>query len=215
MIEAMSSQQALDEAMIRAAGKHNDLEKLKELLEAGANVNGRLASVGTHALGWTACGGHVELMEFLLSKGANVHEPGNFGFSALSCAAMKAQPEAVRLLLASGADPNSQEPNGFGIMLSATFSGNEEVVRLLIEAGSKVNIRAGKGEHGAYWFNAPYCGETPLHYAMAYGSKAMIQSLLDADADPNAKTTHGETPFHWAGRHQRPKEIVRWLQSIL
>ena len=200
--------------MIRAAGKLNDLDKLKELLEAGANVNGRLASVGTHALGWTACGGHTEIMQYLLSKGANVNAPGNFEFSALSCAAMKGQVEAVRLLLKNGANPNFAEPNGFGVMLNATFGSNEEVVRLLIDAGTEVNIRAGEGTHGAYWFHAPYCGETPLHYAMAYGSKGMIEALLDAGADPKAKTTHGETPFHWAGRHQRPKEIMRWLRDV-
>jgi ankyrin repeat protein len=41
----------------------------------------------------------------------------------------------------------------------------------------------------------PYCGETPLHNAMAYGSKEMIQMLLDAGADAGIRTRHGETPF--------------------
>ena len=99
-------------------------------------------------------------------------------------------------------------------MLSATFSSNEEVVRVLIEAGSEVNIRAVNGEFGAYWFNLRYCGETPLHYAMAYGSQGMIEALLQAGADLIVTTDHGETPFQWAGRHQRPKELMKWLRSI-
>lgn len=213
MIQTMS-QQELDEAMIRAAGKRRDLDEVRELLRAGANVNGRLDSVGTSALGWTACGGATEVMEFLLCNGAKVNAPGNAGFSALSCAAMQGQPEAVRLLLKNGANPNCEEPNGFGVMLNATFGGNEEVVRLLIEAGADVNIRTGAGMHGAYWFHAPYCGETPLHNAMAYGSQAMIQALLDAGAHKTVKTTHGETPFQWAGRHQRPKELMKWLRTV-
>lgn len=207
-------QQDLDEAMIRAANKNKDLKQVKKLLDAGANVNGRLAEVGTSALGWAACGGRIELMEFLLSHGADVNAPGSSGFSVLSCAAMLGQVEATRFLLANGADVNPVEPNAYGVMLSAAFGANEEIVCLLIDAGSAVNIRANQGNHGNFWFNFPYCGETPLHYAMAYGSKRMIQALLDAGADSLAKTRHGETPFHWAGRHQRPKEIMKWLRTI-
>lgn len=213
MIGTMS-QQELDEAMIRAAGKQNDLIRMRELIEAGANVNGRLASVGTSALSWTACGGHIELMKFLLSQGADVNAPANMGFSTLSCAAMKGQAEAVALLLAHGANPNSVEPGNFGLMLNATFGGSEEVVRMLIEAGTHVNIHAGEGRHGEYWFNAPYCGETPLHYAMAYCSQNTIQTLIDAGANTKATTTHGETAFHWAARHQRPNHIMQWLRNF-
>ena len=87
-------------------------------------------------------------------------------------------------------------------------------MRVLIEAGSEVNMQAGEGVAGNFWFNFPFCGETPLHNAMAYGSRGMIQVLLDASADPTAVTKHGETPFHWAGRHKRPKELMKWLRSL-
>ncbi len=214
MNETISEQQALDEAMIRAAGKRNDLNALRELLQEGANVNARLASVGTSALSWTACGNHIELMTFLLSQGADVNVPATAGFSALSCAAGLGQAQAVALLLAHGANPNPVEPNNFSALLHATFGGSEETVRLLIEAGTHVNIHIGEGRHGAYWFHAPFCGETPLHYAMAFGSQGMIQSLIDAGADTKAVTTHGETAFHWAGRHQRPKHIMQWLRDF-
>ena len=212
--EFLTAQQLLDDEMIIAAGKHNDLEKVRELLKSGANINGRLSRGGSTALSWTAAGNRIELMEFLLSNGANMDAPGNAGFSSLGCAAFRGQLEAVKFLLVRGANPNPTEPGNFGVMLSATFSGNEDIVRILISAGSDVNVQTSEGTFGPFWFHAPYCGETPLHYAMAYGSQGMIQALVYAGADLCATTRHGETAFHWAGRHQRPKELMRWLHTL-
>lgn len=209
-----ADQQTLDDAMIRAANKQKDLMRVQELLDAGANINGRLGGVGSSALFWAACGGRTAVMQFLIERGADANAPGNYGTSALSGAALLGQLEAVRLLLQNGANPNPVEPQEYSVMLCATFGANEGIVRVLIDAGSEVNVQAGEGVAGNGWFNFPYCGETPLHNAMAYGSRGMIQALLDAGADPTAKTKHGETPFHWAGRHQRPKELMRWLRSL-
>lgn len=209
-----STQQELDEALIRAANKQKDLVRVQQLLDEGANINGRLADVGTSALSWAACGERIEVMQFLLEYGADINARGTVGYSALSGAAMLGQLQAVKFLLQNGANPNPDEPGNYGVMLSATFGANEEIVRVLIEAGSRVNIRAESGYAGNFWFNFSYRGETPLHNAMAYGSRGMIQDLLDAGADPTAKTNHGETPFHWAGRHQRPEKLMKWLRRI-
>jgi ankyrin repeat protein len=51
---------------------------------------------------------------------------------------------------------------------------------------------------------------------MAYSSREIIEMLLDAGADANTTTYHGETPFHWAARHQkqRTKQFMQWLRTI-
>jgi ankyrin repeat protein len=50
-------------------------------------------------------------------------------------------------------------------------------------------------------------GETPLHFAAAFGDEEMIQAMLLAGADREAPNTHGETPLNYAGRHRRPRSI--------
>jgi ankyrin repeat protein len=50
-------------------------------------------------------------------------------------------------------------------------------------------------------------GETPLHFAAAYGDEEMVQAMLAAGADRTAPNTHGETPLAYAGRHCRPPSV--------
>ena len=209
-------QQALDEAMIRAAIKQKDVARVQELLDAGANINGRLAEVGTTALGWSACGEEdMAMMEFLLAHGADIDMPANGDSTALWCAAFKGSIKSVQLLLKHGADVNHPQPGNYTILHGGTYSGNSEVVRLLLEADAEVNAHTTDSHFGAYWFYLPYCGETPLHNAMAYGDQQMIQMLLNAGADTSAKTRHDETPFHWAARQQhRTKQFMRWLREL-
>jgi ankyrin repeat protein len=188
-------QQELDEAMIRAANKEKDLTLVQELLDAGANINGRLAEVGTTALGWAACGGHIILMNYLLERGANVDMAANGDCTALMCAAGMGQPDAVELLLARGASANAPQPGNYSPLHAGTYGGNDKVVRLLLKAGAEVNTQTTEGQFGQYWFYLPYCGETPLHNAMAYGSREMIEMLLAAGADIGMRTRHGEHLF--------------------
>jgi ankyrin repeat protein len=56
-------------------------------------------------------------------------------------------------------------------------------------------------------------GEAPLHFAAAYGDEEMIQALLAAGADRTAANTHGETPLAYAGRHRRPRGVLKVLKQ--
>jgi len=213
--EIPQRQQVLDEAMIRAAIKQKDLARAQKFLDAGANINGRLAQVGTTALGWAACGAsHLSTMEFLLERGATIDLPANGDFTPLACAAAKGNVAAVQLLLARGAEVNFPQPGNFSVLHGAAYHGDAETVQLVLEAGARVNEQTASGQFGPYWFHLPFCGETPLHNAMAFGSRETIELLLAAGAELDIATRHGETPRQWAGRHQRPKALMKWLLSL-
>jgi ankyrin repeat protein len=51
-------------------------------------------------------------------------------------------------------------------------------------------------ERGADWCGTANGQITALHYAVAQGDAALVESLLDRGADPNARDAHGRTPLH-------------------
>ncbi|MFP3402965.1 MAG: ankyrin repeat domain-containing protein [Acidilobus sp.] len=52
-------------------------------------------------------------------------------------------------------------------------------------------------------------GNTPLHWAAAYGPEELVKSLLDMRVDPNVRNSSGVTPLHWAA--ERGHAEVVWL----
>ncbi|QFU23185.1 ankyrin repeat domain-containing protein [Shewanella eurypsychrophilus] len=113
-------------------------------------------------------------------------------------------PKAMSYLLGSGFDPNSQ--NVFDktpLMYAAQYDGFDSA-RLLIEAGAEVNT-------GTIIPN-DNCGYTlrtsnmsPLHYAVRYSSKGLIQLLIDNGASKFFDVRNG---------HNRPSTIeypIDWL----
>jgi ankyrin repeat protein len=84
-----------------------------------------------------AASGHTEVVDVLLSHGANPNAATETGSALMS--AIEAQDEAsVRLLLAAGADPNLQPSENLQSPLSrAEQLGGQEIARLVREAGGK------------------------------------------------------------------------------
>jgi ankyrin repeat protein len=91
----------------------NNLEKVRLLLDKGADVNARSKQGRTPLVIAAAHDGNIEVMRLLIKKGADVKAKSPDGFTALISAASHGNVEAVKLLLARGADVNAQSsPSG-------------------------------------------------------------------------------------------------------
>ncbi|KAF0191297.1 MAG: yahDC [Gammaproteobacteria bacterium] len=124
-----------------------DLAEVERLIEHGAAIDEREKRYGRTALHTAAKGGHVEVVEVLLARGADVNGGDGLGFTALHLAVWQGRAEVVEVLLAHGADVNANR-NRRGVMplhVAAQF-GQAGMVRRLIEAGADVNARARNGE---------------------------------------------------------------------
>jgi uncharacterized protein len=97
--------------------------------------------------------------------------------------------DRLTALLADGADPNAFSADGFTALHFAAFFGKPEAARLLLERGADVNPR-GRG-----WMTG-----TPLHSAASGRHVNVVDILLAAGADPDARQSGGWTPLH-AGAH--------------
>jgi cytohesin len=136
----------------------------------------------------------------------------------------------VRRLLAAGADPNEVDEIDLPFMETAVWRGSSGALRVLVEYGGRLDGAANGGSPLLYNVVAgcdlpamlPVLLElgadvqqplnshdwTALHVAAAHGYVRSARSLLDAGADPAARTSDGLTPADMAtanGHHDLVK----------
>jgi len=86
---------------------HSPLPMVRQLLELGANPNyeDHAGFPSLIAALTSEREDTCEIVELLLSFGANIQQRGMNGFTPLHCAAARDNPKAIELLLSHGADP--------------------------------------------------------------------------------------------------------------
>lgn len=215
---------------LRAGEIHNaaasgDLNKVKALLEADLTLLESKDKDGNTPL-ISACWGppsntpQIEVADFLIDKGANIHARNNNGATPLYFACKNL--ELAQHLIDKGADVNVQAYGGYTPLMQATYSGNLKLVKLLADHGAELNARGQQGtvlhqiiinktasntamvkllvENGAKL--QEYCyGNTELHLAVLLGSSDMVQTLINLGADVNAVNDYGYTPLYYAAMH--------------
>lgn len=98
------------------------MQRVKELLEQGAEVDAREDNGDTPVIEAARCG-HIIALKMLLDRGANVNAQNNDGDTALMMAGLTSDPTMVRLLLARGANARIKDKHGFTAMTGAQMIG--------------------------------------------------------------------------------------------
>jgi ankyrin repeat protein len=108
---------------------------------------------------------HKEVVELLLTHGADVNVELSNGDTPLSMAIDQNLPHDVQVLLANGANPDYAIMNGQTAVHRAVIKGRLEILKLLLDYGANPNAKDGRGY-------------TPLHYidVPVYGSYQESQS---------------------------------------
>jgi len=210
----MMNQTELENECWKACYRTGDLDFVKDCIAKGLNINARAQISGATPLDAAIYGGHDHIFRYLLEQGSDVNAVGYEGGTILMAAAYLGRYDMLQMLLAQDADPNLVSTiTGEGplhVAAAKGFSaGTLECVTLLLEAGANPNCKAKSGiETSTYYRDIQVVGETPLHLAAAYGSKAMIEVLLQYGADPALKDDRGESPLSWYSRHQRTSDHI-------
>jgi ankyrin repeat protein len=168
---------ALIEDDLLKAASNGEIEKVRSLLNKGANVNAKDKD-GVTAMMWASEKGQTEIVNILLSKGAEVNaRENNSGMTALMVAAAEGHTAIVEALLAKGADVNAKDYNlGATPLMGAAEYGYVNIIRTLIAKGADVNAKDKKNR-------------TALMMASTNGHTSTVQALLLAGADVNVKDT--------------------------
>ncbi|CAH0395611.1 unnamed protein product [Bemisia tabaci] len=209
----------------------NMIDVAKILLEREENVDSNECSSGFTPLHIAAEFGCLEIVNFLLSKKADVHKTTEYGWVPLHAAAFYGHLEVVEALIRRGAGVNVRIVNGSTPLHFAVENGHERVARTLLQSGADPNISdKQKGhtplhnaallghegiahvllENGANAKATTFLGGTPLHFAAMKGHLKIAADLLAQNVDIHAKDTSECAPLHYAARQEHTR-IVKIL----
>jgi uncharacterized protein len=113
-----------------------DNDKVKKLLlEVGLEATDGYKRT---AITWAAFAGNIQLLEWLISNGADLNHRDARGYSALHFAVQEKQLEAVASLIRNKADLEARDANGNTPLMEAVFrsSGDYRFVKLLLAHGA-------------------------------------------------------------------------------
>jgi len=168
-----------------------DAEKVKLLIDRGADVRAKAQSGYTALMVATTYFGSSDSVKLLLAHGAEARPSAGVTFDAspLMLAAMAGDIDNIRLLLSQGADPNRRMKlvGTFPTspLLAVVTFGDPAVIRALVDGGA--NIREKDAD-----------GMTVLHWAVVAHHADAVRALLAAGADVNAVDRFGYTPLLYA-----------------
>jgi ankyrin repeat protein len=222
------------------AARSNDVESVKVLLAAGADVN-EVSGYGWSPLLVATQNRYYKLGAFLLERGADANLANKGGWTPLYLATDNRNIENgdypvrkgdmdhldfIKLLLDKGANVNARvkdstetrtvftnqwlDENGSTAFLRASQSGDLVLMKLLLAHGADPKI-------------ATELGVTALHVAAGIGwvegityqwsqedTDEAVKLLLDLGLDPNAQADTGRTAMHGAA-HKGSTKIVQML----
>lgn len=186
-----------------AEARFGDVERVKALLDAGANIEARDETFGRTPLMEAALEGKTAVVKTLLSRGAEINAKATFyGNTALIFASGDGKAEVVRLLLAAGADINAKNEGGYTALDVAEDDFHKNVIQMLTRAGAR------KSDQPDTRSTADRASD--LWRAVADSNIEKIQGLLAQGVDVDAKDENGWTGLRYAVFHENLK-VVRLL----
>ncbi|CAN2390143.1 Ankyrin repeat and KH, partial [Pristimantis euphronides] len=193
------------------AAREGHEEIVALLLAQGANINAQTEETQETALTLACCGGfaevtdflvksgadvelgcstplmeaaqegHLELVKYLLSAGANVHASTATGDTALTYACENGHTDVAEALLQASAHLEHESEGGRTPLMKAARAGHLCTVQFLICKGANINKATANNDH------------TVVSLACAGGHLTVVDLLLGKGADPTHRLKDGST----------------------
>lgn len=204
---------------IHLASKHGHSNVVDALLKRGVSVNLKTHSNNNESLHIACNMNRINVVKMLIRNGADIHEVGHLGYTALDCATNSGHLETVKVILEQYETTPS---NVYSIMIGLQY-GYLDILKEFVRIGMCLDIYIPRGnsavhlavEHGQlevvkYLLELGISmdrknseGDTPLHKAALIGNVKIARLLIRSGSDVEAKNDKGETPLHLASKYDR------------
>jgi ankyrin repeat protein len=195
----------LNKGPLHIAAKYGNLRTLKLLLDSkeGKNFIDTPMFIGVTPLYYAAQNGHTEVVNFLLSRGADTKQAAKDGQTPIHIAVATQNCSVAEALL--NADKTLIDvplPDGSTPLHIAVDNRDLETVKLLLREGANAQLLDKEGV-------------APIHIAAMQGKQAIIKALLDYQIGTeliDAKIPGGKTALDLA-QDQKYPEVVKLLKE--
>ena len=191
-----SNQPSISVKDLASAIGRGDMVALSSYMNSGIDPNSFISK--DHSLLTAAVeNGSLELVRFLVNKGARVDLLTPAGETALMKSTWMGNEKMARWLLSQDAQVNLQNQEGWTSLFYAAIQGRTEVVDLLLDHGANLEL-------------TDEFGRTPLMAASWNGHGNVVERLLASGADTNRKDRDGWTALMFAAfqGHAQVGEIL-------
>lgn len=171
---------------IHKAASSGDYNRVKWLIEKD-RAQVKIRDINNNTPLHSACqNARQNIVELLISNGADVNARNNYGRSPLHLAwREKGGARISQILIESGADINLEDHYGETPLSVAVAVGNKEMLGVLLEHHVKIPVRGDKGRE-------------ILHRAASHGLKEIVDVMMDRGSDISTKNNDGGTLLHSA-----------------
>ncbi|MEJ7559266.1 MAG: ankyrin repeat domain-containing protein [Pedobacter sp.] len=224
------------DAVVTAINANTPFENVKFLLAQKGNDVNKLTHDGRTYIFWAASRGNVELMEFLISKGAKVNMVDNHGYSVANFAAVGGQQntKVYDLCLKNGADLKKDltHEGANALLLAAANDKDFALTNYFVSKGLDINSTDAEGNTA---FNyATKSGNIPLlksllEKGVKFTDNAMIlasagsrsgsntlevyQYMESLKIKPNVINKDGQNALHAIVRRPKQEEIIKYFMA--
>ncbi|WP_259349134.1 ankyrin repeat domain-containing protein [Wolbachia pipientis] len=179
-------------AIITHIERHSPGELVKTV-----NVKDNLGQTPLHHASYN---GNLRVVEYLISKGADINVRSENDWVPLHYAPRSGVLAVVKHLISKGADVNARSKDNWVPLHLAACIGELDVVKCLINKGADVNA------------TKPLYYGTPLHLAAYHGKLNITKCLISEGADVNARDGNNCTSVHRAA-YSGKLGVVEYLIS--
>jgi len=210
------------------------IDDILKWLECGIDVN--YMNVFT-ALTSAATKGNLNVLNVLITNGANVESSTMFGQTPLMAAALYGHVDIIDALLKQKAEVNTKDLHGCSALHYASNIGNVAIMKLLIKSGKNLDIDTQTNQglsallltstsygdlesmklliaNGANVHKVSVEYGTPLHQVAAHGHLNKFKYLIsETTIDINSPTPAGTTPLMLAIKEKQFELVKALLQE--
>ncbi|MBN1974174.1 MAG: ankyrin repeat domain-containing protein [Sedimentisphaerales bacterium] len=207
---------------LHAAVKLKNMEKVKEFLDKGADVNEY--ENGDTPLLIAVNNDSNDIAKLLLEHGADPNIGDEGSYTPLYYAIWNSNKDMVNLLISKGAKVNFSASEGDSILYEAVWMEDFDIVKALVDNGAKYDVKDEDGSTALYeaasqgsidmvkLFLSKGIDKSSFHMAACAGDLERVKDFIGKGTEIDSKDEVGWTALFWAVTGAQ-KEVVNFLMD--